>query len=1344
MLSYSTGLVYPSTHQDFEDLCHQVYRVVYRDMTASKNGRSGQKQHGVDIFFTSDGQRYGVQCKHKSFGKLTKPIIDAEIGLAEKGPVAIDHLIIATTARNDAKLLAYALELSDRRKAEGKFAVALAFWETIESLVRGHPELQSQLAPHQPGGAFYETSRKLDALLQQVGVTHSWTAGAGAGAQLISAPRTDSLNKLVDGQLEAIKRLIEDGRVRDALESIKGLAASIDDFDVYQKCRWYTQRGHCYWLTGHLELAAQDFEQAFALTPEDDKAVANRIRGLLLTDRVPEAWEIARKAKDQFPGSRSIFIIWAQLSVQVRHPVSWRKDVPPEFKNDADVLYTFGWLAILQDKPNDGLKFVERALKGGRASFEVLSLRLIALVQTALVSGALASVGVVDKKVLDGLRAALEPFREHDTLWARQDSVTTPQTVVAMGYAMLMLDEQQAAAEMLVKAVARFPEDDELLRVSIDALLRSEQRDSAYEFGTAHLDALAIDGKLVVAEMAANRGDEAILERVATLLASLNDVKESSEAQELLTVYRWLCQVNLGKKTEVMPRLSERWTDSTHSFTARTIAVRVAHQLGCVWATRSLERLVDAVSDGAHTAQRFMVAQLCAMFGQHESVIRLLERCLPQGYVSEPHKTLFEAYVRTNARKKALLMLRAMPQHAMDDPNVRSLAVELAQAADDWQELSRLSERQLLEHADRSEAWVFRFNVLWRQGKRDEARALLSSDIRLTVGGNPTSIGQLSQIEISNGQAERGLKRLYRQYRLDAHSEQSASAFLTRLIGLPAGSLPESPVEITGGTAVTLKDADGVERSVIFDPFGIDDLPLLQPFGIPSGQPFALLLGKRVGDTVSIRDTFGGSKQYEVVRLDSCYRALGALAGDVIAKSFTGSSSIVSVPITMGADGIPDMSKILSMLRRRNERAKSVFSVYGEGPIPLGAIAKAMGTSVAVMTSDWPLFAPPLYVCSGRQDEEIGALRSLSQWDGPVVVDLPALNELLSTGAEASLSFFKEVIISSSAVSTLKSLIETASNPQEMGQLQEVDGEISMIEYNESFRAARLGYLRRVEAFIESTCTVVPAWGIENVPSELMKLAEFLDQESYDAMLVCLEHGGLLLTLDGRLREAASVLGNIPGVWPQAVGHYAVDRAILPIDAYHMLVFASLAKRRSHVGINSQNIVWLLRQSEALRRASMKDLLGYLADTRVDLLSVFGVVMESIKAVTIGGGTVGAMATMVRRLFAPLFSRPDADSDGMAAVLCLELTHFVKGLIGTRSGHPFAHEQGKSKRALWIKAIDVAVKAAQKDGKQLQIPTIISNEVDVVPVFGTVGPMYLSANFARTFQDLIHESELKV
>lgn len=155
MIPYSTG-VHPRTAEDFEDVCHIIYSEVFDDLTAIKNGRSGQKQNGVDIFAMRNGKRYGIQCKRKTYGSLTKAIIDEEVKLADAGTVKIEELIVATTGPNDVAMVTYAANLSDARHSDGKFRVSVAFWETLETYIRRFSRLQTILAPHMPGGAFWE------------------------------------------------------------------------------------------------------------------------------------------------------------------------------------------------------------------------------------------------------------------------------------------------------------------------------------------------------------------------------------------------------------------------------------------------------------------------------------------------------------------------------------------------------------------------------------------------------------------------------------------------------------------------------------------------------------------------------------------------------------------------------------------------------------------------------------------------------------------------------------------------------------------------------------------------------------------------------------------------------------------------------------------------------------------------------------------------------------------------------------------------------------------------------------------------------------------------------------
>jgi hypothetical protein len=112
----------PKEWGTFEDLCHALFKRVWKDPLAQKNGRRGQKQHGVDVFGSEDGDRQsyqGVQCKGKdaNYGSNADwPEIFAEVAKADNFSPKLQHWIFATTAPVDAALQKMARVLSVERR----------------------------------------------------------------------------------------------------------------------------------------------------------------------------------------------------------------------------------------------------------------------------------------------------------------------------------------------------------------------------------------------------------------------------------------------------------------------------------------------------------------------------------------------------------------------------------------------------------------------------------------------------------------------------------------------------------------------------------------------------------------------------------------------------------------------------------------------------------------------------------------------------------------------------------------------------------------------------------------------------------------------------------------------------------------------------------------------------------------------------------------------------------------------------------------------------------------------------------------------------------------------------
>ena len=143
----------PKEWETFENLCHALFKRIWQDPLAQKNGRRGQAQHGVDVFGSPNGDRqtyWGVQCKGKdsNYGsKAEWSEVLAEIAKAEKFSPKLDKWIFATTAPADATLQKAARELSVKRRAEGLFSVDVLGWEEIQALMAGAAEVITEFYP---------------------------------------------------------------------------------------------------------------------------------------------------------------------------------------------------------------------------------------------------------------------------------------------------------------------------------------------------------------------------------------------------------------------------------------------------------------------------------------------------------------------------------------------------------------------------------------------------------------------------------------------------------------------------------------------------------------------------------------------------------------------------------------------------------------------------------------------------------------------------------------------------------------------------------------------------------------------------------------------------------------------------------------------------------------------------------------------------------------------------------------------------------------------------------------------------------------------------------------------
>ena len=121
----------PEHWQEFEAMTRDAMALRWSSPNLQMNGRSGQKQNGVDIWGVDDlGRPVGIQCKRCNPPLKFKTITD-EVDKAEKFGGKLNTLFLATTADFDAALQQQVRVLSEQRAAAGSFALGLLFWKDV-------------------------------------------------------------------------------------------------------------------------------------------------------------------------------------------------------------------------------------------------------------------------------------------------------------------------------------------------------------------------------------------------------------------------------------------------------------------------------------------------------------------------------------------------------------------------------------------------------------------------------------------------------------------------------------------------------------------------------------------------------------------------------------------------------------------------------------------------------------------------------------------------------------------------------------------------------------------------------------------------------------------------------------------------------------------------------------------------------------------------------------------------------------------------------------------------------------------------------------------------------------
>ncbi len=143
----TTHLPRPKSWDEFEDMCADLLKRIWKDPYVVRNGRGGQRQDGVDIYGYPEhlgghasGNVAGAQCKETDV--LTIAIVEAEVAKAKAFEPRLAEYLVLSTAKRDA-----VLQQAVRTK-QWEFRVQVLFWEDISLELSSHDDLLQKYFPN--------------------------------------------------------------------------------------------------------------------------------------------------------------------------------------------------------------------------------------------------------------------------------------------------------------------------------------------------------------------------------------------------------------------------------------------------------------------------------------------------------------------------------------------------------------------------------------------------------------------------------------------------------------------------------------------------------------------------------------------------------------------------------------------------------------------------------------------------------------------------------------------------------------------------------------------------------------------------------------------------------------------------------------------------------------------------------------------------------------------------------------------------------------------------------------------------------------------------------------------
>lgn len=1164
-MAVNTDLATPDTVDDFEAMCHQLYRLMWSDSSSMRVGRSGQGQFGVDILAFDGKQAVGIQCKHYDKTPFTFKTVFDDVEKADKTNLIVGHLLFATTAPSNAEVVRKVYELSNSRRAQSKFTVSVDFWPDICGHIRMHPGVGRSFIPGYPGGAILEIGETTTQTLAVVQKFESLLKLA-----IPPAAKGTEADVRVVKVLDIVRDKIREGKTTDAKELLDSLGDPAEFRDDFSRFRWFTNQAAVDLGNGERKLAAEGCLHAFALAPEQEVANFNKVRAYLLLDDLASAALAFDEAISLFPQSATLWSLKININEKqgIANPL---EGVPDSVSGSRDILLMRAELHHNQERHQDALELLKQCLELEPDLTDVKR----AYLSEALSWAAKDSVQAYYRHLTSAQKLALsdaitnfEPLEK--TLTGFQSDSISFEVTSNVSAALMLLGNKERARTIVALSLDRHPLSDGLLRIRLHQL--AEQTDFAAmraltdsRLGELHSVILA-----QLAEVSANAGDLAWYEKVMAVVDI--KMKEDPRLQELRAL-RFQAMAVTGMLDDAL-RLAKDYAEQyPDQILAQVVVTEILERQGEKDLARDAAlKSLSYVNSDTLPANVLQVAELLYQFQHFEQAAPLYERLVTTPGADSLTWRLMVCLLKGDKRAKVRNVLDKIPFSVREQPEIRQIECDMARRAGDWVRMKNILQIDLATAPESSDVALGYVGSLYQLSDDLSLDAFLSKD---TVF-NPAILEnefEYAKHQASRGYEELAMRRMYRLYRDNSADTKTASHYLA--ISL----MCKNPhrllrAQVAGpGTAVEL--ARGLERWWV----AID---LKNPESRTGGWPelvayesemSRVLTGHVIGDSLSVPRALI-RQECEIVSVVSLVAFAGKKAHAQIAASPVPQGPVFTLTVPAITDAI-NVSALDQQRTLQAEQYAKNWKAYRDIGLPFCVLADILNTDPITLLVDWESYDVPLAVHSGSVAERDLDSKTLKGLSHRYVLDLLTLVELVRSNVLRKMAdYLGRPLVPSSVREHLLQLMHaeeiphTAYTPKSATRI----GRPSLRQ-NGSHRTL----LDAVLQGLDSCCDLVPTYGPDDVAVSLAELAGVLDRSTMDALLLSLERQAIFISEDLNLRVSARENG-LSTIGTQVVLKKMIDNQRLTPNKYLDILSRKLHENHWFINLSADELTqWALQ-----------------------------------------------------------------------------------------------------------------------------------------------------------------------